>query len=61
MALSGLWACSSKRGEFRCFTDTVRVSRVGKVRVGIRVSVRIRVSLVLVIGRRYSLVPNVIP
>ena len=45
-----LWACSSKRGEFRCFTGTVRVSRANEARVGIRVSVRIRVSLVLVIG-----------
>ena len=44
-----LWDCSSKSFEFRCFTGTVRVSRVSKVRVGIRVSVR--VSLVLVIGR----------
>ena len=45
-----MWACSSKRGEFRCFTGTVRVSRANEARVGIRVSVRIRVSLVLVIG-----------
>ena len=45
-----MWACSSKRGEFRRFTGTVRVSRVNEFRDGIRVSVRIRVSLVLVIG-----------
>ena len=39
-----LWDCSSKKGEFCHFTGTIRVSRVSKVRVGIRV------SLVLVIG-----------
>ena len=54
------WACSSKRGEFRRFTGTVRVSigfsRVGrvsslsKVMAGIRVSVRIMVILVLMIA-----------
>jgi len=44
-----LSACSSKRGEFRRFTGIIRVSiwfsrvsRVSKVRAGIRVSVRIR-------------------
>jgi len=31
-----------------------RVSRVSKIRVGIRVSARIRASLVLVIGRGYD-------
>jgi len=46
-----LWDCSSKkRGEFHRLTDTVRVSTLSKVRVGIRISVRIRVSLVLVIA-----------
>jgi len=35
------WACSSKTGEFHRFTVMIWVSRV---------SVRIRVSLVLVIG-----------
>ena len=46
-----LWACSSKRCEFRHFTVTNRVSRVSSVTIGIRVIVRIRVSLVLAIGR----------
>jgi len=41
---------SKKRGEFHRLTDTVRVSTLSKVRVGIRISVRIRVSLVLVIA-----------
>ena len=39
--------------EFHRFTHTVRISgviRVSKVRVGIRVSIRIGVSLVLVTG-----------
>jgi len=46
--------CLSKRGEFQCFTGTIRFCRVSKVRVGIRVNIRIRVSLVLVMG-----LPNV--
>ena len=45
-----MWACPSKRGEFRHFTVTNRVSRVSRVRVAITVSVRSRVSLILVIG-----------
>ena len=40
----------TSHSQFRCFTGTVRVCRVSKVRVGITVSVRIMVSLVLVIG-----------
>ena len=56
MASSQIVLCTylSKRGELCCFTGIVRIlvgfSRVSKVRFGIRVSVRIRVSLVLVIG-----------
>jgi len=57
MASSRIVLCTylSKRGgELCCFTGIVRIlvgfSRVSKVRFGIRVSVRIRVSLVLVIG-----------
>ena len=46
--------CLSKRGEFHCFTGTIRFCRVSKVRVGIRVHIRIKLSLVLVIG-----LPNV--
>jgi len=37
-----LWACPSKRGEFRRFIGKVRVSRVSrlsKIRVGIRDSI----------------------
>jgi len=55
-----LWACSSKRGKFRHFTGTAvvsrvsRVSRLSKVMAGIRVSVRIKVSLVVVIEWRYD-------
>jgi len=45
-----LWACSSKGGECHHFTSTVRVSTMSKVWVPIRVNIRIRVSLVLVIG-----------
>jgi len=50
----------SKRGEFAVLLVQLglvgfsRVSRVSKVRVGIRVSVRIRVSLVLFIFIHYN-------
>jgi len=54
-----LWACLSKRSEFRCFTGTGRVSRVSKVGIGIRVSIRIRVSLVLVSDGLGIGLPNV--
>ena len=49
MASSG-WFCGlvCRKRELRRFTATVVVSRLSNVRVGIRVS--IRVSLVLVIG-----------
>jgi len=42
-----LWAYSSKRGKFHCFTVTVRVrtvSRISRVRVTFRVSVMTRFS-----------------
>ena len=51
-----LWACSSNTEEFRRFLLQLgfsmvrRVSKVSRVMVGVRLSVKIRVSLVSVIG-----------
>ena len=44
------WTCSLEKGEFLHFTVMIRVSRVNRVSmVRVRVSIRFRVSLVLVI------------
>jgi len=49
VVIVALWDCSSKTDEFRRFTGTIRVNRASSLNK-VRVSVRITISLVLVIG-----------